>query len=112
MSLSSESRTLLFRGERVAAELTARRPNHRRFVVAIGFKDAYREEPSWPTLPWRFRVTSFEVATAKIGGDLDSDSVEDWRTEVVAADVVEGALTKACEGKPIVSAHVVGAPSF
>ncbi len=111
MILDADIRTRLFRGERVASELTATRAKHRRFVVVAGFKDRPSNDPAWPTMPWYFRLNRYEVKDALIDESPGMDALEDFESVVVNASGLDEAIVDvAGEGATLRPANVVAAP--
>ena len=81
--MSDQHVDMLKSGRRLAAELPATRPGHRRFVTVKGLKAVPNKHPGYDAAPWRFRVSHYEVPEALLDEEPGAENLFDHRAELV-----------------------------
>ncbi|WP_030005818.1 hypothetical protein [Picosynechococcus sp. NKBG042902] len=103
--LSPELHAQLLRGDRLAAELPARRTDHRRYIVICGVKSIPTKHPNFDHQPWRFRIKHYEIHEAFLDEYPGEENLRDYKTEVVADfETLEKAILRLA-GKPVTFQH-------
>jgi hypothetical protein len=103
--LNPQLRAQLLRGDRLAAELPARRIDHRRYIVIFGVKSIPSKHPDFDRQPWRFRVKYYEVHEAFLDEYPSEENLRDYQTEVVPDfDTLEKVIFR-FTGQPITFQH-------
>ena len=109
--ISPELRTRLLRGEKLAAELPAARPGHRRYVVVLGVKAVPSKDPDFDAAPWRFRVSRYELREELLDEHPGLESLLDHQSEVVDEGGLDAAVARLASAPVALQpAAVVDAP--
>jgi hypothetical protein len=109
--ISPDLRTRLLRGEKLAAELPATRPAHRRYVVVLGVKGVPAKDPDFDGAPWRFRVSRYELREEFLDEHPGLENLLDYQTEVVDEGTLDAAVARLASAPVVLQpAAVVDAP--
>ncbi|MEB3226719.1 MAG: hypothetical protein VKJ86_13035 [Synechococcus sp.] len=91
--ISPELYDLLRRGNKLAAELPSRRVGHCRYITVLGVKSIPARDPKFGAMPWRFRVSCYELREEFLDEYPCLENLRDYRTEVVEEDRLEETIT-------------------
>ncbi|ANV83355.1 hypothetical protein AWQ21_02550 [Picosynechococcus sp. PCC 7003] len=111
MVISPELYNLLRQGHKLAAKLPSLRVGHCRFIIVLGVKSIPSRDPNFDAMPWRFRVSCYELREEFLDEYPCLENLRDYQTEVVGENKLEETITRlAGQTVTLKLASIVDAP--